>query len=184
MKRTILILFIAILANACKQQPPKNYYWLSFGGDSFSRIDSIKLNTIEKIRSGDTTKWNYNFQWGVVTYSMLGNNERSFTTLHRKNDVTPGSDSVYYMQHISDTSVSINNKTYTVKKYGMRDKKNIVIQYYEPELGIFAFYDEHRKGIVCFQSDDIAGNQEIKSLVKATMPDSLFVGNLATFLKQ
>ena len=171
MRIFLAVAIISCIFFACKPKGPSEYYWFSVRESK--RTDSVKLISSKKTTVKDTVKLEYTFDWGSINYSVAGSKEGSYVVLHPNKKTEPGIDSISHMQYLKDTTVTVGSDSYKVTKYILTDKTGQVTQCYEPEVGMYAFYNESRPGIVYLQSNDSTFNARIKGLVRVTVPSIL-----------
>lgn len=167
------ILFITFLLSSCKQKEVEKFYWLSFAGSDYEKIDTNRVFHIDNSQSGDTTIISYFSQRDTIQYLLL--NSKQDSSFIKSSYEDKG-----YLRPLFDTTILLNRDTFKIIEYGLNEfiTDGSSLYYYTPRLGIFATHSGTWPGIKILQSSDTITNRKIKRLINAIVPKFYIRGAL------
>jgi hypothetical protein len=172
MFKLILAIFSAVVCLfGCKQNSKIRYYWVSFRGHEYRKSDTLNIIRVENATSGDTSRWSYITTYGYTTYYVIEQKDSSFIASNIIDKLLHPNDTIEYMRRINDSSIH-SKKILDVKRFILDEdvQDGAAILYFAPQLGIFASHSSTWPGIRYLQTSDPVINNQIKELIKVTVP--------------
>lgn len=157
---------LTFLFYSCKQNEDKNFYWISFHGSDYEKIDTNQIFHIDSSQSGDTTKISYFSQHDTLNYLLLHSTRDSSL-------IKSSYDDDGHIRALFDTTVVLDKDTFNITEYVLNEivTDGSSIHYYTPSLGIFTTHSGTWPGIRILQSSDTVTNRKVRRLIKAAVPN-------------